>query len=83
MELVDLFQKNKDLAVEIKLDMVYEKITQVADELFKKLMGEIESNIRQGDLLGLLKYSATQFPEFSFLFPSIPPSMYYIIHGLC
>jgi hypothetical protein len=39
VELVDLFQKNKNLTVEIKLDMVYEKITQVADELFKKTYG--------------------------------------------
>jgi len=69
VELVELFQKNKDLAVEIKLDMVYEKITQVADELFKKLMSSIESNIRQGDLLGLIQSISNAIPG---IFLSLP-----------
>ena len=69
VELVDIFRKNKDLAIEAKLDMVYKKITQVADELFKKLMSEIGTNICQGDLLGLIQSISKAIPG---LFLSLP-----------
>jgi hypothetical protein len=68
-ELIDTFQQNKDLTIETKLIVVYQKISEIADEFFKLLLVSIEKDIHQGDIISLIKNISGSIPG---VFLSLP-----------
>ncbi len=69
VDLVEAFQKNNDMPVDDKLRLLYDKISEIADCLFKMLIMEIENNLQQGNLLGLIQKISGSIPG---IFLSIP-----------
>ncbi|URA09073.1 glycosyltransferase [Thermospira aquatica] len=41
--------------IRVKLDFLYDRITEMSDEFFSRLVKSFEKNIRQGDLMGIIK----------------------------
>jgi len=69
LELAETFQQNTDLAMEDKLELVYEKISDLGDCLFTAFMGKIEQHVRDGDLLGVVQCISGSIPG---VFLSVP-----------
>jgi len=68
-ELVDIFQKNQGLPVERKMLLVYDKIAEIADCLFKLLISGFEQDMWNGDVAGLVNRIAGAIPG---IFLSLP-----------
>lgn len=69
IDLADTFQQNTCLAMEDRLNLVYEKISDLGDCLFTAFMGKIEQHIREGDLIGVVQCISGSIPG---VFLSVP-----------
>ena len=69
LELVNTFKKNGHLAVEAKLDLAYENISQIADEFLRLLITGIEQDLQHGDMIGVIKRVSGLIPS---IFLSLP-----------
>jgi glycosyltransferase involved in cell wall biosynthesis len=68
-ELVESFQKGKDLTVLDKLSMVYDSIACISDTFFVNFADALSSDIQNSDLVGLIKSVTSAMPG---LFLSAP-----------
>lgn len=69
VELIDAVQARGDLGIDDKLNLLYEKITDVGDWMFCRLMDDVEKHVRSGDVIGLLKRLVGSIPG---VFLSVP-----------
>lgn len=69
VELIDAVQARGDLGIDDKLDLLYEKITGVADWMFCRLMDDVGKHVRNGDVIGLVKRLFGSIPG---VFLSVP-----------
>ncbi len=68
-ELVDAFQKEKDLTIETKLSMVYDSISDIADTFFTNFISGVEKDLKNSDLIGIIRTVSTSIPG---IFLSVP-----------
>ncbi|MFP4013236.1 MAG: glycosyltransferase [Chitinispirillaceae bacterium] len=71
-KLVDLFtefQKGKDLDIDEKFRILYNKISEISDELLLSLFRSIKRELSGGDIAGIIKVLSSSIPG---LFLSVP-----------
>lgn len=69
LDLVNAFQKNKNLKVETKLSMVYDRIADIADSFFVNFITGLEKDLKNSDLIGMIRTVSTSIPG---IFLSLP-----------
>ncbi len=68
-ELVDNFQKTKNLSVLDKLSMVYDSIANISDTFFTNFADAVSRDVKNSDLVGIIKSVTGAIPG---LFLSVP-----------
>ena len=62
LDLVDTLRESRDVAVEEKVRLVYQKIAAMADEFFKMVLRSMETDLRNGDVLNIVGNLASAIP---------------------
>ncbi len=68
-ELIDEIEDRRDSSLDKRLELVYEKIAEIADEFFKLLLRSLEKDARRGDLVSLVRNISASIPG---IFLSVP-----------
>jgi len=68
-ELIEQIENHQTSPLDDRLDMVYDKISEIADELFKILLQSLEKDLRKGDLVSVIRNISASIPGF---FLSVP-----------
>ncbi len=69
VQLIETFQKNPGLAIEDKMDLAYDKISDIADHLFRMFVVGLERELQQGDIVGIVRLISESIPG---IFLSLP-----------
>ncbi|MBN2467814.1 MAG: hypothetical protein JXD19_06645 [Deltaproteobacteria bacterium] len=69
VDLIGILQQKRDIPIETKLGMVYEKISDIADHFFKRLISELEIDLRHADIIGLAQRISGSFPAVFLFIP--------------
>jgi glycosyltransferase involved in cell wall biosynthesis/predicted metal-dependent phosphoesterase TrpH len=69
IELIGELKKTDPLQIDERLDIIYEKISAVADEFFKKILSSVEKDIANGDIVNIIMNVSSSIPG---LFVSLP-----------
>jgi len=62
LDLIDSFNKNKDISIDAKVSLVYNKLSECADHLFKTCIAGAEHDIEQGDIIALIERVTRYIP---------------------
>ncbi|MGB7294902.1 MAG: glycosyltransferase [Candidatus Aminicenantales bacterium] len=68
-ELIDQIEDRQTSPLENRLDLVYEKIAEIADEFFRMLLESLEKDVQRGDLISVIKNLSASIPG---IFLSVP-----------
>ena len=68
-ELIEQIEDHQASPVEDRLNMVYDKIAEIADEFFKILLQSLEKDLRKGDLVSVIRNISASIPS---IFLSVP-----------
>lgn len=63
-ELVELIRKEKEASMSERLEMVYQKIAEIADDLLVKMLKDMEKVMREGDLVSVIRHFCAAMPGF-------------------
>ncbi len=69
VELVEEIQTQQDDNVEKKLELVYDKVSAIADEFLRILTSSLEKNLKEGNIVSLIKNISLSLPG---IFLSVP-----------
>jgi glycosyltransferase involved in cell wall biosynthesis/predicted metal-dependent phosphoesterase TrpH len=69
IELIEELKKTDPLQIEERLDIIYEKISAVADEFFKKILSSVERDIASGDIVNIIMNVSSSIPGLFVSFP--------------
>ncbi len=69
VELVEEVQRQEEDNVEKKLELVYDKVSEIADEFLRILTFSLEENLKEGNIVKLIKNISLSLPG---IFLSIP-----------
>ncbi len=64
VELIDSFQKGKEFPVEETIDIVYDRISRIADHLLREFIAGIEEDLGDGNIMGVFKRISGALPAF-------------------
>jgi len=68
-ELIEQIENHQSSPVENRLEVVYDKIAEIADELFKILLQSLEKDLHKGDLASVIRNISASIPG---IFLSVP-----------
>jgi glycosyltransferase involved in cell wall biosynthesis len=68
-ELIEEIENHQSSSVDDRLDVVYDKIAEIADEFFKILLQSLEKDLRKGDLVSVIRNISASIPG---IFLSVP-----------
>ncbi len=64
IDILETFKKNGKIRIEDKFDILYDKITVIADDLMKMFFSTFEKDITKGDIFNLVKNISSALPAF-------------------
>jgi glycosyltransferase involved in cell wall biosynthesis len=68
-ELINQIEDRQTSPLEKRLDLIYEKVAEIADEFFKMLLQSLEKDVRKGDLISVIRNLSASIPG---IFLSVP-----------
>lgn len=68
-ELIEKLKNESEMSIEEKFNILYDKISDLSDELFKNFTKTIENNIKKGDIINIFGNIFSFFPS---IFLSVP-----------
>ena len=68
-DLIDEMGKHRSSPLDVRLNLAFEKIAEIADEFFKILLQSFEKDLQNGDLISLIKNISASIPG---IFLSMP-----------
>ncbi len=68
-DFLDILEKSSGVPIEDKLDLLYENVASITDELFRGVLRSIEEDLKKGDFLSVIKNISASVPG---IFLSLP-----------
>jgi len=68
-ELMDALEKNKEADLDSRFNIAYEKLSDIADAFFRMLLKSIEENVKEGNLLKIVRNVSSTLPGIFLMLP--------------
>ncbi|MCF7809598.1 glycosyltransferase [bacterium] len=68
-ELTEQIRRREDFSIIRNLDLLYDKIAEIVDEIFHDLISSIEGNLSKGDIVNAIRSISAALPGFFIIVP--------------